>query len=493
MVAGPPGGEAPIPVGNPFLWKDAEREMGESTSSAGHAKRNVYVTAAIAGLAGLLFGYDTGIIAGALLTIESDFGLGSLESGMVVGAVPVGAVFGAWFASSRADRLGRKKLILVSAAVFIIGAIGSAVAGGVGLLVIARVVIGLAIGVASAITPVYISEVAPPDIRGGLVTFFQLAVTIGILVAYLVGLAFTDVNEGWRWMLGLGAVPAIVMALGVIRLPESPRWLVMQGDTEGAKEALSTIRTGGNEAITAEVTEIRGGLATEESGSWRDLLQPVVKAALVVGIGLAILQQITGINTVIYYAPTIIQQAGIDSDSSAIFASLGVGIINVLMTVVALRLLDRAGRRTLLFIGVSGMSFSLFLLGAAFLGSTGTLTSVIAILSLMLFVSSFAISLGPIFWLLNAEIYPLKERGKAASAGTMTNWFFNFLVSLTFLPLIDLLTQSGAFWFYGLIGLVTLWFCWKYVPETKGRSLEQITAVFQRRVDDRGRKAAGSP
>ena len=481
-----------IPDGDPFLWEDAAREMEESTASASHAKRNVYVTAAIAGLAGLLFGYDTGIIAGALLTIESDFSLGSFEAGMVVGAVPVGAVFGAWFASSRADRLGRKKLILVSAAVFIIGALGSAIAGGVGLLVIARVVIGLAIGVASAITPVYISEVAPPDIRGGLVTFFQLAVTIGILVAYLVGLAFTDVNEGWRWMLGLGAVPALVMALGVLRLPESPRWLVMQGDTEGAREALSTIRTGGGEAINAEVTEIQGGLDTEESGSWRDLLQPVVKAALVVGIGLAILQQITGINTVIYYAPTIIQQAGINSDSSAILASLGVGVINVLMTVVALRLLDRAGRRTLLFIGVSGMSFSLFLLGIAFLGS-GTVTSVIAILSLMLFVSSFAISLGPIFWLLNAEIYPLNVRGKAASAGTMTNWFFNFLVSLTFLPLIDLLTQSGAFWFYGLIGLVTLWFCWRFVPETKGRSLEQITAVFQRRVDDRGRKAAGSP
>lgn len=467
--------------------------MVESAASSTHAKRNVYVTAAIAGLAGLLFGYDTGIIAGALLTINSDFGLGSFASGMVVAAVPVGAVFGAWFASSRADLLGRKKLILVSAAVFIVGAIGSAVAGGLALLVIARVVIGLAIGVASAITPVYISEVAPPDIRGGLVTFFQLAVTIGILVAYLVGLAFTDMNEGWRWMLGLGAVPAIVLGLGVVRLPESPRWLIMRGDSTGAKEALSRIRTGGGTAIDSEVEEIQGSLGQEEGGSWRDLLQPAIKAALVVGIGLAILQQVTGINTVIYYAPTIIQQAGISSDSSAILASLGVGVINVLMTVVALRLLDRAGRRTLLFIGVSGMSLSLFLLGAAFLGSTGTLTSIIAIASLMLFVSSFAISLGPIFWLLNAEIYPLNVRGKAAAAGTMTNWFFNFLVSLTFLPLIDLLTQSGAFWFYGLVGLVTLWFCWRFVPETKGRSLEQITTVFQRRAQGRDREATGSP
>ncbi|MGA1212372.1 MAG: sugar porter family MFS transporter [Solirubrobacterales bacterium] len=466
--------------------------MVESAASSRHAKRNVYVTAAIAGLAGLLFGYDTGIIAGALLSIQPEFGLGSFASGMVVGAVPVGAVAGAWFASSRGDLLGRRTLILVSAGVFIVGAIGSAVADSALLLIIARVVIGLGIGVASAITPVYISEIAPPDIRGGLVTFFQLAVTIGILVAYLVGLAFTDVGGGWRWMLGLGAVPALVLALGVVRLPRSPRWLIMTGDEEGAKEALARIRTGGPEEISREVADIRSSLGEEKGASWRDLLQPVVKAALVVGIGLAVLQQITGINTVIYYAPTIIQQAGIGSDSSAILASLGVGVINVLMTVVALRLLDRAGRRTMLFIGVSGMSLSLFLLGAAFLGS-GTFTSVIAIVSLMLFVSSFAISLGPIFWLLNAEIYPLNVRSKAASAGTMTNWFFNFLVSLTFLPLIDLLTQSGAFWFYGLVGLVTLWFCWKFVPETKGRSLEQITAVFERRAGRQDRGAAGSP
>ena len=455
--------------------------MSERSVSAAHARRNVIITAAIAGLAGLLFGYDTGIIAGALLTIQPEFSLGSFASGMVVGAVPVGAVFGAWFASGRADRYGRRTLILISAAVFIIGAIGSGLAQDALLLIISRVVIGLAIGVASAVTPVYISEVAPAEMRGSLVTFFQLAVTVGILVAYLTGLVFTDVNDGWRWMLGLGAVPAVILALGMLRLPRSPRWLVMTGQTEAAREALERVRPSGPEEIEREIEEIRDTLGPD-TGSWRDLLRPAVKAALVVGIGLAILQQITGINTVIYYAPTIIQQAGIGSDSSAILASLGVGAINVLMTVVALRLLDRVGRRTLLFIGVTGMSLSLFLLGGAFLGSTGTLSSVIAVLSLMVFVSSFAISLGPIFWLLNAEIYPLAVRSKAAAAGTMTNWFFNFLVSLTFLPLIDLLTQSGAFWFYGLVGLVTLWFCWKFVPETKGKSLEQIDEVFVRRA-----------
>jgi len=324
--------------------------------------------------------------------------------------------------------------------------------------------------------------VAPPDIRGRLVTFFQLAVTVGILVAYLVGLAFANADEGWRWMLGLGAVPAFALVIGIVRLPASPRWLLMMGREEDAREALKRVRTEGADAIELEIKEIEASMQTHE-GSWRDLLAPAVKAALLVGLGLAILQQITGINTVIYYAPTIIQHTGIDSDSSAILASLGVGIINVIMTVVALRLLDRAGRRTLLLVGVSGIAASLFMLGCAFMsGMPETLSSIVAIVSLMLFVSSFAISLGPIFWLLNAEIYPLSVRSKAASAGTMTNWFFNFLVSLTFLPLVDLLSQTGAFWFYGVIGLLTLWFCWRFVPETKGRSLEQINDIFETRA-----------
>ena len=461
-------------------WQDMA--VRGSEASVAKARRNVTITAAIAGLAGLLFGYDTGIIAGALLTITPEFGLNSLQAGMVVGAVPIGAVGGAWFASRGADRYGRRSLILLSAAIFIVGAIGSAVAADSFILIVSRVVIGLGIGVASAVTPVYISEVAPSEMRGSLVTFFQLAVTVGILAAYLVGYAFTDVNEGWRWMLGLGAVPALILAVGIVRLPRSPRWLMMQGDEQGARAALERVRPAGTEAIDLEIQEIQSTTSPDTS-RWKDLRQPAVKAALLVGIGLAILQQITGINTVIYYAPTIIQSTGIDSAGSAILASLGVGIINVLMTVVALRLLDQVGRRTLLFIGVSGMSLSLFALGVAFVsGMPETVSTLLAIGSLMLFVSSFAISLGPIFWLLNAEIYPLSVRGKAAAAGTMTNWFFNFLVSLTFLGLIELLTETGAFSFYGTIGLVTLWFCWKFVPETKGKTLEQIDAIFERRA-----------
>ncbi|HVX32353.1 MAG TPA: sugar porter family MFS transporter [Solirubrobacterales bacterium] len=456
---------------------------GGSEASARRARRNVVLTAAIAGLGGLLFGYDTGVIASALLFIKGDFDLGSFAQGLVVAAVPIGAVGGAAVAGPAADSYGRRLVILVAAIVFTVGALGSSAAPGLGVLVGARVVIGLAIGLASAAAPVYISEMAPPESRGRLVSFFQLAVTIGILVAYLVGLAFDGI-EGWRWMLGLGCVPALGLAFGMLRMPQSPRWLVMQGDDYAARAVLARIRVDDPDAIDRELEEIEDSVRADANpGSWSDLLQPAVKAALVVGIGLAILQQVTGINTVIYYAPTIIEFTGVNSSAGSILAAVGVGIINVAMTLVAIRLLDRAGRRTLLMVGVSGMVVSLVALGAAFLGGGGsTVASVVAILSLMTFVASFAVSLGPIFWLLNAEIYPLGVRSKAAGLGTMANWTFNFIVSLTFLLLIEALGRTGAFWFYAAIGVATLWFCRRFVPETKGKPLEEIEAEFEARA-----------
>lgn len=464
-------------------WLYVLRGMnGGSEASARRARRNVVLTAAIAGLGGLLFGYDTGIIASALLFIKTDFALGSFEQGLVVAAVPIGAIGGAAIAGPAADTYGRRLMILISAAVFIAGALASAAAGGLFVLVVARIVIGLAIGLASAAAPVYISEVAPPESRGRLVSFFQLAVTIGILVAYLVGLAF-DASEGWRWMLGLGCVPALALGFGMLRMPQSPRWLVMSGDDFAARAVLAKIRVDDPDTIDKELVEIEESL-DEKPGSWRELLQPVVKAALMVGVGLAILQQVTGINTVIYYAPTIVEFTGVDSSAGSILAAVGVGVINVGATLVALRLLDVKGRRVMLMVGVSGMVVSLIALGGAFIGGGGsTLASVVAIASLMAYVAAFAISLGPIFWLLNAELYPLNVRSKAAGIGTMANWTFNFIVSLTFLLLIEALGRSGAFWFYAAIGLVTLWFCWKFVPETKGKRLEEIQAYFQARVD----------
>ena len=400
---------------------------------------------------------------------------------MVVSAVPVGAIFGAAIAGQAADRLGRRYVIIAAAVVFIIGALASAAAPGLAVLIIARVLLGVAVGLASANAPVYISEVAPPESRGRLVSYFQLSVTVGILVAYLVGLAFSHSHD-WRWMLGLGAVPALALGIGMLEMPQSPRWLVMVGQDYAARKVLEKIRRDDEEAITEELEEIKGSIEAKPGG-WRDLLEPAVRAALLIGVGLAVLQQVSGINTVIYYAPTIIQFTGVNSASSAIVASLGVGVVNILATLVALRLIDRKGRRPLLMVGVTGMVIALTVLGGAFLFNAGTtLISAIAIISLMSYVAAFAISLGPIFWLMNSEIYPLKVRSKAAGVGTMANWTSNFVISLTFLPLIDLLGRTGAFWAYAAVGVFTLWFCWRLVPETKDKELEQIEAIFRERA-----------
>ena len=447
------------------------------------ARHNVVLTAAIAGLGGLLFGYDTGIIASAMLFIRGDFGLGSFEQGLVVSAVPIGAAFGALAAGRLSDRYGRRATIIASALVFIVGALGSAAAPDTAVLVLSRVVIGVAIGFASATAPVYISEMAPPAVRGRLVTFFQLSVTVGILVAYLVGLALESA-DAWRWMLGLGVLPAVALLAGMVRMPQSPRWLVMVGRDYDARATLATIRAGHEDEVDLEIGEIKEELG-QEPGGWSELRTPLMRAALTVGVGLAILQQVTGINTVIYYAPTIVEFTGIDSSSGAILAAVGVGIVNVGMTLVAIRLLDQVGRRKLLLGGVAVMALSLFTLGLAFVGSdTNTLSSVVAIGSLMTYVAAFAISLGPIFWLINSEIYPLRVRSKAASLGTTANWLFNFFVSLTFLTLIAELGNAGAFWLYAGISVLTFIFCWKLVPETKGKRLEEIQDEFRGRVGE---------
>ena len=457
---------------------------GNKAISPRQVGRNVVMTAAIAGLGGLLFGYDTGVIASALLFITPDFGLSAFESGLVVGAVPIGAVLGAGLAGRLSDAYGRRILILGSAVVFVLGSFVSAAAGGLLVLVLARAVLGVAIGLASATAPVYISEVAPPDIRGKLVTFFQLAVTIGIVVAYVVGLIF-EPNEEWRAMLAIGAVPAFALGIGMLRMPQSPRWLVMAGRDFEARAVLARVRSGDAAAIDHEIDEIKHEVAAKP-GTWSDLRKPVVKAALLVGVGLAVLQQVSGINTVIYYAPTIVQFTGVDSSSAAILASIGVGIVNVGMTLVAIRLLDRAGRRPLLLGGSAVMAIALVGLALVFIvGAGSTAGSAVAIGSLMLYVAAFAISLGPIFWLLNAEIYPLAVRSKAAALGTMANWLFNFIVSLTFLSLIDGLGRGGAFLFYAAVCVLTFFFCLRLVPETKGKHLEEIQEVFEQRVAKR--------
>lgn len=438
--------------------------------------------ALVAALGGLLFGYDTGIIAGALLFARDTLTMSSFEQGLVVAMVPLGAAFGALFADRLGDRYGRRQVILAASLAFIAGSFICAIAPDVPILAAARFLLGIAIGFASAMCPVYISEVAPPKERGRLVSLFQLAVVVGILIAYLVALAL-DHAEAWRWMLGLGALPAFLLGLGMLRVPASPRWLAMVDRDEEARMVMASLGMT-EEEIEHELATIHEGLRTERA-TWADLLKQPVRAALVVGVGLAILQQVTGINTVIYFAPTIIEFAGVTSSSAAILSTVGIGLVNLIATIVAVRLVDRRGRRPLLIIGISGMIVALLALSLAFgldPDANGGLTAPLTVVSLMAYVAAFAISLGPIFWLLNAELYPLRERGAAASAGTTANWASNFAVSLTFLPLIDFLGKSGAFGFYAVVGVIALIFSIALVPETRNRSLEEIEAIWRKRA-----------
>ena len=448
----------------------------KSAARADHSSGFVYVAAAISALGGMLFGYDTGVISGAILFISKDFSLTQLQVEIVVSCVLIGALIGAMTGGILADRFGRRRVIIATATLFVAGAIVTALSPTFTLLIAGRIIVGAAIGVASFTTPLYISEVSPVKIRGRLVSINQVALTSGIVISYLVDYALVDI-QGWRWMFGLAAVPAAILAVGMFCLPESPRWLVSKNLIDSARTVLERIRR--TKDVGTELEDIQSSLAVQ-SGGWRDLFTPLVRPALIVGVGLAILQQITGINTVIYYAPMIFEFTGAKSASASILATIGVGVVNVAMTVVALLLVDRMGRRPLLLIGLTGMIIGLGVLGLAFqLPSLSGSLGWIAEISLMLYVGAFAIGLGPVFWLLISEIYPLKIRGVAMSVATSANWGANLFVALTFLTLIQATGRSSTFWIYGLVGVGAWLFTWFYIPETKGRSLEDIESHWR--------------
>jgi SP family galactose:H+ symporter-like MFS transporter len=433
--------------------------------------RFVYVIAIISGISGMLFGYDTGVISGAIDFIKEDFHLISFTQELLVSSVLIGAIIGAFMGGELADRYGRRKIIILAAIIFTGGAIGTSLAPNIVILIIGRIVVGVAIGMASFVAPLYISEASPPKIRGFLVTFNQLSITIGIVISYLVDFGLSLIR-GWRFMFGLAAIPGIILMIGMLRMPDSPRWLVNHGNFDKARKILKEIRE--NENIDDEIQEIRVSLDKQKGGR-KELLNPLVKPAMIIGIFLALFQQFTGINTVIYYAPLIFQSAGIISPSQAIFATFEVGLVNVALTVVAIFLLDRVGRRKLLLIGMMGMSVTLTILGVVFFlpSLLNALSSLVAV-NLMAYVGFFAIGLGPVFWLLISEIYPLKIRGLAMSIVTEVNWGSNFIIALTFLTLIQLIGAYGTFWLYAAVGIVAFIFTYLYVPETKGRTLEEI-------------------
>jgi MFS transporter, SP family, arabinose:H+ symporter len=447
----------------------------------------------IAALGGFLFGFDTAVVSGALVHLKVQYALTSLMEGFLVASALVGCMGGALMAGALSDRFGRKAMLIVSAVLFVVGAVGTAVPPSVALLITARLIGGVGVGVASMLAPMYLSEVSPPEVRGRLISLYQLAITIGIVVAYFSNVylqwlsthTFAGLGEGfWRWMLvdevwrgmfAAGVIPAVVFLLLLLMVPETPRWLAKQGRLDESRVVLARV-VGGPQA-DAELKEIQQTLAQEGGSLWQ-LLQPGLRIALVIGILLPFFSQVSGINAIVYYGTTIFHEAGWEL-SESLGGQAYVGFVNVIFTLVAVAVVDRLGRKPLLYVGVTGLVIALLAASALF---AAHLTNWQLVAVLMLYTACFAFSLGPVPWIIIAEIFPTRIRGRAMSVGTFTIWLTNTIVMLVFPTLRDGLGPSRTFLLFALLVFPALLLTWLLIPETKGRSLEEIERSWQHRA-----------
>jgi sugar porter (SP) family MFS transporter len=429
----------------------------------------------IAGLGGILYGFDMGVIAAALIYVRDAFHLSTWMQEVLVIAVLIGVMIGALIGGTVADRVGRRKTLVWGAILFIAGSILAPLSPNVYVLFVARTLLGIAVGFTSVTAPVYVSELAPPQSRGMLIGLYQFALTCGIAVADLVGYWFAA-SHGWRWMFAFGLLPALLFLFMVLTVPESPRWLFAQNKVEEAELVLKSYTDEAGARLLLE--DIRLSLMTKMERRWSALWSPAVRGSLFIAVGFMLLVPATGINAVLYYGPQIFSLAGISSDKSAIFATFLVAITNVLATVIALVLVDRAGRKPLLFAGLGGMTVALLMLAVCFhnQAALGHSLGLIATSCLMFFITCYAFSLGPIAWILVSEVFPLRLRGRGVAAATLSFGTSNFIVSLTFLSLLKAAGTSLTFVIYGAFCIVTLIFVRYVIPETKGRELESISA-----------------
>ncbi|MDZ7733618.1 MAG: sugar porter family MFS transporter [Acidimicrobiia bacterium] len=468
----------------------ADREHTGPKLVLGRWRAGLVLVVSVTMLAGVLFGYDQGVISGALSGIKADFGLGDTLVEVVTSWVTLGALVGALAAGGLADRFGRRRALQLAGLLFVVGALTQSLTPDTAILVVGRFVVGLGIGVASVAAPLYASELAPPATRGRLVSSYQLAITIGIFLAYIIDARLAS-GDHWRTMLGIAALPGVALLVATLRAPRSPRWLMKEGDRASARE--SYVRVRGDGSVDADLDAVQHALDTEEHASWREMFAPRARKALWVGLGLALFQQITGINAVIYYADQIFDLAGFTTPTAqATATTICVGGVNVLATFIAVAYVDRVGRRPLLFTGMTGMFVSLTTLGVAFQfmdvgsassgGDTGGGGSIeLALVTmgcLIVFISSFAFSLGPIVWTIINEIYPDRIRGRSVALATAVNWGSAFLVSQFFLTMVDDISTAGAFWvFAGTTAIGMVWI-WRRVPETKGLDLDDVPAIW---------------
>ncbi|HKZ00567.1 MAG TPA: sugar porter family MFS transporter [Rhabdochlamydiaceae bacterium] len=421
-------------------------------------------------LGSFLFGYNLAVISGALIFLVPTFSLTVMQQGFLVSIILMGAFAGAFFGGMLADRFGRKNTLIFTSLIFIVGAVSAATATSLEALVVGRVVTGIAVGIISLVAPLYLSEISPPHYRGAVVSMHQLLVTVGILSAYVVNYLFA-IEGDWRWMFGLAAVPALIQFCGLFFIPETPEWLLAHDKNPKALLALGRLRK--DHAWQNHLIEMKQSASTNKRVGWKAFFKPSILWLLFLGVMLNIFQQITGINTVIFYAPKIFLETNISSGTGAILATIGIGIINVIVTIFSVLYIDKKGRRWFLKIGLIGMAFSLAVLSLAFFTQIEIIDE-IAIVSLMTYVAAFAIGLGPVPVLLLSEIYPLQIRGRAMSIAMFANWLFSYFVSLTFLDLVKGIGVGGTFAVYGALCIICLWFVWRFIPETKGKSLEEI-------------------
>jgi len=447
------------------------------TSTMNH-KGRIILIALVAATGGLLFGFDTGVISGALPFLKQNWALSDPDIEWLTTSVLLGALLGAIFSGKLSDRIGRKRMIIVNAVIFTIGAAGSAAARSLQVLLVTRIIIGIAIGITSYVAPMYIAEISPARKRGGLVTLNQLMITFGILVSYVTDYLLSNDTDpaSWRWMFLVGIVPALILLLGMFFLPETPRWLMSRGRWEEGKRVLEKVED--PDQVETTWNNIKKDMQTEAAGKGKamDVFKPWLRIPLIITVGIFFFQQFSGVNTIIYYSPIIFKMSGIVSNSGSIVPAIVIGVVNVLSCLLSVFLLDRVGRRRLYIIGICGMIPSLALLGACyyFKAALGASLPYFAVLSIVAYIAFIAISLAPLGWLLISEVFPTSVRGVGMSIGSLSHWGFNAIISFTFLTLINGVGIAATFWIYSAICILGLWWGYYFIPETRGRSLEHI-------------------
>jgi len=462
---------------------------GGENFNFGSAPPFVLACAAFAAMDSLLLGYDIGCVSGILLFVQEEFGLTSHQAEVFASAMNAAALVGALVSGWFADKFGRKPALFVSSVTFAVGSIMMALANSFDALVYSRYIQGFGVGAGLLISPMFISEVAPKEFRGALVTLGEVSLSLGILLAYIINYLLSGVPNQWRWMIALGALPDVLLALRMLFLPESPRFLLQKGNLEKARKVQRFIMRPMPEAqADKELDEIVNEMDTEKEGSWREILEMPAFAAVIIAITLACFQHSVGIESMIYYSTKIFQQAGVTSKSVAILGTVGMGLVKLMAETYSLLHLDVVGRRPLLLLGAVGLTASLLCLGLAMQiklsvglpGITGGSYGVIA--SLIAYMAFHALSYGPISWLVATEILPQNIRGKAMGLATMVNRVTSFVVASTFLTLCEKLQWSGAFYVYAGFALLSLVFYVLLIPETNGLALEVITPMFSKPV-----------